>query len=324
MPHNWSYCLIGDPAAASQTLSAATPNLSGLWLWSRAFREYGKDGDIRIIWRKEDLEEWDVIHINYTPSNIQLPTIIREELGDSSSTKLIMNVDLDISYHGINWAYWTPIMIKELKMADALFHVESVGARYIKEMIDHKKHVHTLPHPVDVSRLHDFKRVERENFIACIFHRYHPDTITPYIATKDLPLRKHLYNYDDKAGKFAASQGCWDMIIRSTTPMDYINQINKALIGCDLYRGYTFGRTVIEFVALGIPAVCSNTIEAGRYLLPETCVEPLNVKSAKEKLNLLLDNEFASDILIYAHERCGWYGLEQRHQEMIKILETIK
>lgn len=314
--------MIGDPAAASQSLSASTPNLSGLWLWSRAFREYGKDGDIRIIWRKEDLEEWDVIHINYTPSNIQLPSIIREELGYSSSTKLIINVDLDISYHGINWAYWTPIMIKELKMADVLFHVESTGAQYIEEMLDREKQVHTLPHPVDVRRLYDFKKTDREDFIACIFHRYHPDTITPYIATKGLPLRKHLFNYQDKEGKFAASQGCWDKIIGSTTPMEYINQVNKALIGCDLYRGYTFGRTVVEFAALGIPTVCSNTIEASKYLFPKTCVDPFDIKSAKERLSLLLNNEFANNILIYAHEHCAWYGLEKRYEEMIKILET--
>lgn len=316
-----SYCLIGDKLGASTIPGPTTPNLSGLWLWAKAFREYGSDGDTQVIWRKEDLEEYDIIHINYTPSNMQLPSIIRDELGESD-TKLIINVDLDVSYHGINWAYYEYLMKKELNMADLVFHVESIGAKYISELINKK--VHVLPHPVDVSRLYDYIKIDRKPQVACIFHRYHPDTLTPSIAWRDIPINKHLYNYTSKEGKFAASQGTWDKIHQVQPSLEYIQNVSNVMLGCDLYRGYTFGRSIVELAALGIPTLCSNTIEASNVLFPKTSVDPMDVSTAKQTAKKLYnDHEFAENVLKYAQEHCTWYSLKTRYEHMVNMVNSI-
>jgi len=108
------YLLIGDPKGketANKGASSDDIQLSGLYLWQQTFNENGGTGVINTLWRKEDLEDYDVVHVNYTPSNIQAPTIIRQELGNSSSTKLVLNMDLDIARLSPTWSYHLTNMV---------------------------------------------------------------------------------------------------------------------------------------------------------------------------------------------------------------------
>lgn len=315
-----SYLLIGDPRGKELANKSNTLQHSGLYLWSTVFERFGKAGAIDTLWRKEELESFDVVHTNYTPSNLQLPTIIRDELGDSSSTKLIINIDLDVSIMSQNWAYYTPAMVKGLKAADTIFHVEPKGAEILSHLLD--REVKVCPHPVDVSALYDYIKKEREPIAGVMFHRYMPNTLIPYIALRNIPLRRVLFGYQASKQPTVANAGMYDQIMMYTTFQEHVEEFSKSVVGCDLYQGYSYGRVTVEMAALGIPAVISNTIAAS-HLFPETTVHPFDTKSAEEKFNKLLsDDEFVNEVIKTAHTGCGMYSLKNSYNRFLEMLET--
>lgn len=322
--NNCSYILIGDDRGRNFTNEDGKDKLllSGLYLWSTAFRKFGKQGTIDTVWRLEDLEDYDVVHINYTPSNIQLPTVIRNELGDSSDTKLVINVDLDISKMSANWSYHITEMMKELKMADCIFHVEPKGAEILTHMLDTE--VKVCPHPVDVSGLYDHIAKERDPMIGVMFHRYTAETLIPYIATKNIPMRRVLFGYTPIGKQGAvANAGMYDDILMYQNYGSHIDALSRMFLGCDLYSGYSFGRSVVEFAGLLIPAVVSNTIDAANRLFPDTCVNPFDTKGAEELYKKLLDDpDFADHVIKQAHEGCKFYSLENSYRRFMEMIEA--
>lgn len=316
------YILIGDPIGRDLANSKNKDDiqLSGLYQWANVFEKYGLKGTIRPCWRKEDLEDYDIVHINYTPSNIQLPTVIKEELGDSS-TKIVLNVDLDTSLWSRNWAPHITNMINEIKMADVVFHVEPVGQGLVQQLIDSP--VNLCPHPVDVSGLYDYilPLEEREDMIGTIFHRYTGETITQYLSQKNIPLRRTLFGMQPQERKLAASQRMYDQLLFQMKFPYFIKELAKSRMGCDLYDGFSFGRVPIEFAALGIPAVISNRIGSS-WLFPYTTVDPYDVIKA-EKLfkKLLIDEKFANKVIKTAHERCSCYSLRNSYDRFQFMLD---
>jgi len=314
-----SYILIGDPKGKELANGTNKLQLSGLYLWSSVFEQFGKSGTMDTLWRKEDLEDFDVVHINYTPSNLQLPELIKEELGNSSSTKIVMNVDLDVSIISQNWAYYTQVLTRGLKVVDKIFHVEPKGAQILSHLID--KEVEVCPHPVDVSMLYDHIKKEREPMVGVLFHRYTPDTLIPYIALRGIPLRRVLFGYIASKPQTVANAGMYDNIMLYTNFQEHIEEFSKSGLGCDLYSGYSYGRATIEMAALGIPAVVSNTIAASS-LFPETSVHPFDTKGAEEKFKKLIsDEEFVNTVIETAHKGCGYYSLKSSYNRFIQMLE---
>jgi len=246
--------------------------------------------------------------------------VIREELGNSSSTKIVMNVDLDISQMSASWAYHTPNMVRELKIADTVFHVEPKGAEILSHLLD--REVKINPHPIDVSTMYDYIKKEREPLIATLFHRYTGSTLIQYIAQRNIPLRRALFGYTP-IGKQAAvaNAGMFDQILMYMSFPEYIEEMSKAVMGCDLYSGYSYGRATIEMAALGIPAVVSNTIAAS-HLFPETSVHPFDTKGAEEKFKKIIsDADFADEVIKTAHTGCSIYSLKNSYDRFIEILE---
>ena len=316
------YLLIGDTDLFKQANGDNINGLelSGLFLWSSAFKKYGSIGDIEPYWRIDDLEKYDIVHVNYTPSNVQIPMLIKQELKDSS-TKLVLNVDLDVSKWSPVWANQFISMIHELKLADIVFHVEPMGQIAIQKLTG--VNVHLCPHPVDVSSLYDhiLPLEERENIIGTIFHKYTLDSMTQYLAQKDIPIRKVLFGVPPVNKKIVAQLGMYDQLISQLNFQDYIKEIVKSRIGCDLYDGYSYGRAPIEFAALGIPSVVSNRIGSS-WLFPYTVIDPYNINKAHELFTkLLTDDEFTNKVIKTAHEKCSYYSLKNSYDRFIEMVE---
>ncbi len=316
------YILIGDskPFKQANGYDQNGLELSGLYLWSSTFKKYGLKGDIEPYWRIDDLEKYDVVHVNYTPSNVQIPMLIKQELKDSS-TKLVLNVDLDVSKWSPVWANQFISMIHEIKLADIVFHVEPMGQIAIQKLTG--VNVHLCPHPVDVSGLYDYilPMEERENMIGTIFHRYTLDSMTQYLAQKDIQMRKVLFGILPENKKTVAQLGMYDQLISQLRFQDYVKEVAKSRIGCDLYDGYSYGRAPIEFAALGIPSVVSNRIGSS-WLFPKTVIDPHDINKAHELFTkLITDAEFANDVIKTAHEKCSYYSLKNSFDRFIEMVE---
>lgn len=323
--NRYSYILIGDDRGRNHLNKSPADNtlqLSGLYQWANTFQKFGKSGTVEPFWRKEDLEDFDIVHINMTPSNLQHISVIRNELGDSSSTKIVCNVDLDVSQWSINFSYYMTALAKELEKADILFHVESVGANVLSHLMD--REVHVCPHPVDVSCIYDYILRIREPMAGVIFHRYTGESMIPYAALRNIPLRRVLFGYTP-IGKQAAvaNAGMYDDILPHQDFRSNISELAKMFLGCDLYHGYSYGRAVVELAALEVPTVASSTIEAATYLFPETSVNPFDTKGAEEKFKkIITDPDFADSVIKTAAERCSMYGLENRYKAFCEMVEN--
>lgn len=315
--NQFSYCLIGDRLAVAgvDDHDKAVPILSGLWQWQAAFKKYGNDGDVRLVRSKDELEEYDIIHINMSAGNLALPQMVAEELKDSD-TKLVVNVDFDVMQWGANWQYPT-LLLKAVDCADMVFHVESTGAKILEHVL--KRRVHTLPHPVDVVGLDQYKKTEREPTIVTMWHRYIQDCTLPYFAQKDIPLYKILLGYGGRVPTLAM----YDIARKPQPFVDAIETMSLATFGCDLYPGRTYGRSVVEFAALTVPCVCSNTIEASCRCFPDLAVDPFDVKGANQKFKELVDDEEKLvDIYRYAYNASGYYSQHECYCRMVEAIEN--
>lgn len=312
-----SYCLIGDPHAINGVKNSGEVVLSGLWQWGLAFDKHGKKGDVRLLRRKEEIEEYDIIHINMTSGNLPLPQMIRDEIGDDSDTKLVVNVDFDVMQWGQNWVYPT-LLTKAVDCADMIFHVESTGAEILEHVLNRK--VHTLPHPVDVDGLDRYKKTVREPTIVTMWHRYIPDATLPFFAQNDVPLHRVLLGY---AGNVSILP-MYDFVYKQRDYISTIETMSTAALGCDLYPGRTFGRSVVEFAALAVPCVCSNTIEAARRCFPSLAVDPFDVAGAhKLFMDLIDDEDKISEVYKYAYDAAGYYSQKNCYERMIGAIEDI-
>ena len=318
MTKKLSYVLIGDPMAVAGTMTKKEPMLSGLWLWSVAFDRYGKRGDVRLIRSKEELEEYDIVHINLTAGDLALPLMIRDELGSSSSTKLVVNMDFDPMLWGQVWDY-PKFVEKALQAADMVFQVDSIGAGYIERMINRK--VYCLPHPVDVDGLDKYKKIDREPTIVTMWNRYIPDCTTAYYAQRDVPAFKILLGYRGKIHNI----GMFDKVFGYIPFLNAIEIMSRAKFGYDMYMGYSYGRTVVEFAALAVPCICSNTIEAARKLFPSTSVHPLDIKKQHELFwKLIKDDEEYIRVFKFAYDAAKEYKLKNSYEKMVSAIEEVE
>ena len=315
----YSYVLLGDPYAVEGTKSKKSPLLSGLWQISLAFDKYGKKGDVRLIRRKAEFEEYDCVHVNMTGGNFSLLNHIRDELGTSSSTKLIANIDFDVGSWGKNWAY-PGLLEKGLQCADLVFHVESRAAALLEHVL--KRPVPVLPHPVDVDGLDAYKKIEREPYVVNVYHRYYPDITTGYWCIRDLPLHSVLLGYVN--GKVPPLP-MYDEYYGHIPFLDAIDIMSQAKFGLDLFHGYNYGRVVCEFAALAVPCVCSETIDASHRLFPDLVVNPFDVKRANELFREMInDDDFYQDVFKKAYRAVGFYSQKACYDRLVETLEDVE
>lgn len=317
MSKKWSYTLVGDPSAFEGTKTKKEPLLSGLWQWSQSFEKYGKSGKVRLVREVEDIDT-DVLHINMTGGNFALPQMYRDALGNSSDIKLVINVDFDVSTWGYNWQYPT-LLEKGLQCADMIFHVEPVGTALLEHVL--KRKIYCLPHPVDVDGIDKIKKVDRRPYITNVFHRYFPNITIPYWAIRDLPMKKVLLGYTKGN---VASLSLYDQTFGHEKFIDALEIMSESKFGLDLFHGYSYGRVPIEFAALSVPCVCSETIAAGHHCFPDLVVNPFDVKKANELFwKMINDDVFYIDVATKAYHAASYYSQKSCYERMVEALEEV-
>lgn len=288
-----------------------------MWQWSRAFQRYGKKGEVRLVRRIEDIDT-DILHINLTDGNLALPQMYRDILGDSSSTRIVVNIDFDVGSWGSTWRHPT-LVEKALQAADMVFHVCSTGAAVLEHAL--KRPVLTLPHPVDIKGLDAYKKMDREPYLVNIHHRYEQDITLPYWAIRDLPLTNVLLGYHKGT---VPPLPMYDQTFKHIPFLDAIDVMSKAKFGLDLFHRRNYGRTVIEFAALAVPCVCSETIDACHRCFPDLVVNPFDIKRVNELFwKMIKDDEFYTEVFRKAYFAAEYYGQKACYERMVEALEDV-
>ena len=319
MTKKLSYVLIGDDVAVKGVSSRKECLLTGLWSWSRSVERYGAKGDVRLLRRKEDLEEYDVCHVNLTGGNFALLEYVGEQL-KNSSTKLMANIDFTIANLD-NFQY--PTMLKTVfKHVDIPFHVEPKGARCLELLLNRK--VYVMPHPCDIECLDKHKKEEREPYIATFYHRYHPMVNVLWLAQIKVPI--YLYHVLIGYTKgMVPTLPLFDKVFGYIPFMDVIDVLSRAKFALDLFPHPVCGRAVVDAAALAIPTVCSNEIEACRRCFPDLCINPWDVKRANELFDeLIKDDDKYIQIFKNAYYAAEYYGYKACYNRLVEAIEDVE
>ena len=311
------YVLIGDERAVSDTRSQKDCLLTGLWGWSRAVSRYGNKGDVRLLRRVEDLEQYDIVHVNLTGGNWALLDVVGDMLKESS-TVLMANIDFSVSDWD-NFPYF--VMIKKMfSHVNIPFHVEPVGASALSHVIG--RSVYCLPHPCDIECLDRHKQVDRENYITSVYHRYHPMVNCLWMAQIDVPMQRVLLGYSKGN---VPTLPMFDSVFPHLPFMEAVDVMSRGRLGLDLFPFPVAGRAVIDFAALAIPCVCSSQIYSGTRLFPDLCVDPFDVKRANSLLlDLIGDDETYERVFKKAYYGASFYGYKACYERLVEAFEEVR
>jgi hypothetical protein len=277
--------------------------------------------------KKETMEQFDIVHVNYTARNATYLSALREELGDNSSTKLIANVD----YGTMMWNKIDPFVMKDqLARADHVFHVESTGANRLKRLLD--KNVEVIPHPINIVDIKEGVKTgeqnERAPVVSCQYHRY-ADTWCEYYyglmgIRQEYDVNVVLMNYSPPDGKkIEVPLVCMFNEITDRLPYpSYIEYLSRSLINVDVTYDHTYGRGVVEAAAMKVPTIGSSTIEAMTLLFPELKITPGNDAEMRGMTRQLLENDdWREEVAQRGYEESNWYSQKSCYDMMVEMTE---
>lgn len=328
------YLLIGkrDAAGVFEGDSLVRPTMSGLYAWLAAFSEFGSEANIDTCLDRDFLEQYDIVHVNYVHSVGSLMYKIREQLGRSSSTKLVVNVD-----HAVGmWDSFDMMRMKrELDNADVIFHVEPVGAKVLWSLLG--RNVNVIPHPVDdiaidamVSdgRLPAIDDADKWD-IACVYHRYQC-TYAVYYALfwrymqqgRKVALINYTYDPALRRGKHPSTH--FNAVVDRTTYADYItNVLPRAKVVVDMPPDIVAGRSLADAYMLRIPVITTKNCYLGEIISARTCCKPNDLLRIKTIVDIMLrDDEERKEATDEAYDMCRkQIGLEASYKRMVSAVE---
>ena len=298
----------------------------GLFQWSVAFEKFGKGGTLSADINRHSLENYDVVHVNYTPRNDSYIAAIRNALGEKSDTKIIANVDYAVGM----WNSMDPHIMKAmLEKADMIFHVEPVGAGRIRSLVkeEMKKNVFTIPNPVNTAEIQKMASEDREPVIACQYHRYLDSWQDYWWGLKEIretymEYKVILMNYTAPEKRSNVPIVCmFDEVVGRMKYFEYLKLLSHVMINIDITPDYTYGRGVVDAAALGVPTIGSRTIEAANRLFSTTSVVARDDKKLNELcIELILDIGLQESVANAAMRDCHFYSLENSYNRMVNAI----
>lgn len=299
---------------------------SGLWQWRHAF-----DGDTR-FWadlqkRKEQLLDYDIIHINAIADDIGLATEIEPFL-KGSKTKLAINMDISINYFDKHMHLRD--FVSDLHAADLVFGVEPTQVNlmnYLMYITQRKKpgYAALIAHPVNTSMLMDKVFVEydkRYNILACQYHKYDGHYEIPRMLMVSLP--------DDYIGAMMGYIGTInnadmaDIIMPYNNWEKYIYFLARCKVGLEYRTHKAASRFVMEAGALGIPVVTTNDSHMGRLIFPEICHDVGDFVAIRSSIERLIkDEDYRLELARKGIDKLEPYNLKNSKAKMEALISAL-
>lgn len=295
---NLRYCLFAEPGWIRQSYTipgSAKPPFrwtqlpsimhSGLTQWGKAFKGNYNVPDA------EELDNYDVVHINYTPSNVGKLRYLKK-LIDGRNVKIVVNIDHAIDLWGANGFTEINQMYDELQLADHIFCVESTMAESVGKLLG--RIVYRIPHPTDTEMLRRNFLINKEEkekagdlAVTVFFHAYDKN----WLLVSNL-LNK-MKKEDDRiiALAIGATEGMpaffrntFDMIYNRIDFKTTMNLVARSDVVIDTAVTHSYGRVPIEAACLGVPCVTHEFVESGAILFPQLNVDIYNVNDTFEAI----------------------------------------
>jgi len=303
-----------------------SPNIHipGLINWPKAF------GGKIVKWEelsRHDVENADILHVNLTGMNKHVPLSIREYLGNSSSTKLVVNLDYAIEYY--QKAFPEPtIFFRALASADMIFATEPYQRNVLQYIVDRHfreprcKEVPLIPHPCPTHGLKELRDDDRRlDIIVAHMHRYCKQTYIPAMLSQALPNTiSCLVGYLPE--EVAYPTGGFDMVFEDRPWRKYIQFLRHCKYGLLYTNIHSLGRFALENACLGMPCVSTNVVYATRICFPELSFNPLDLEGMRGALERLVsDTEFYEEVREQGHGNVEFFNYRRSKERFLEALE---
>lgn len=297
-----------------QTLLDEDNVRTGLYQWLNVF-----NGEVKRPIDVEDYNDYDIIQINMSGQDIHLVGEVRRALGSNTKTKIVLNNDYTTEMWENAFDY-IPTIRREISEADMIFGTEYFQTTALTELAQRTCYI--VPHPTDVKRLKLLPKLPVKNIISTIWRRYDHFSYIPSLVVRDNGLITQLLGYDaDRDAKSYVTVTNYDFIYSGTDYNTFCDQLRESQIVYDPFTYHSYSRTTVDTAAMGIPVVVSNRTQSGNICYPYTCVDPYDVKTARELIRRLIDDsEFRELVVKTAQENVEFYNHINSKERYLKAL----
>ena len=300
------------------------PSRSGAYNW--LFLHHGEINTFESI--RNNLEDYDVLQINMSPRDMPIIPEIRRALGNSSSTKLVLNND----YVCEKWNLWgqDPYYYRQMqRCGDMVFGTEPHQTSF---MING---TFTFPHPTNTKVV---KRIgcdpsTKDNSVGSIFHWWNPETFLTFLTVEKLKLKygvsSRLFGYretnapPDMVSKF--KNYMFDDIVPQLEFPDFANAIQRSRVVFDPNACHTYGRNGVELACWKIPVVGSDRVFSYNKLFPKLTCKPYDQNDIMKKFDMILDDKNKVKIqtmLDEAYDAVEYFNYDNSKARYMEALET--
>jgi hypothetical protein len=294
------------------------PMRSGFYNWGAIFK-----AEMREYNKIDDLEKYDVIHVNMSPSDWWMVFDIKRRI-KNSSTKLVLNND-HVSEFWHKWELDPNMYLQVQEQGDVVFGTEPYQT---SQMIDRAV---TIPHPTNIKDLKFLNNTFKDsNKIGFMCHHYDKTIIQRVLMSKklksDLKCKTGLYNYVAGNPKERAISEYWfDEIYKQFEFPQFAMSVMRNKLMLELADYHTYGRATVETAALKVPTVGSDRIYSMRQNFPGLCADPYDHKRIRYLTKKLWnDEEFRQEQIDYAYDACEHFNYKNSKERMMKELDKVK
>lgn len=268
----------------------------------------------------ETYKTFDIIHVNLSGQDIQIPGTVKQYLPKDSKTLIVANNDYTVELWQGSFDYM-PVVARELQYPDVLFGTEPYQVGALECLT--KRKVHQIVHPSFTKRLKSIASPKQQPVISVVWHRYDNYSLAPSIAVKDLGLKTRLIGYDQNVDKgFFKTSVHYNQLVDGTNFMDFCTQLAESKVVVDPFTLTSQGRVGWDCASLGVALVGSNRNYSHRVCYPKTSCDPFDIKEIRRLTKLLLtDEKFRKEVIDYAKNAVEYVSYESSKDKFLKALE---
>jgi len=288
---------------------------TGLYQWINVF-----NGEVRKPRDVVNYNDYDIVQVNMSAQDVNLVSTIREQLGEDSKTKLVLNNDYTTEIWGMTFDF-PETLGREISKADMLFGTEYFQTTALSEVSRRKCYV--IPHPCDVKRFKHLPSLPIKNLITTIWRRYDNFAYIPSLAVRNHGLTTQLIGYDDKKDpKTFLTTTLYDYVFAGTNCFEFNDQLRESLIVYNPFTFHSYDRTTVECAAMGVAVVGSSRTQSMNVCYPHTVCDPYDVKAARDLIDkLLTDTEFYKKVVATARIKAEFYNHENSKERYLLALD---
>ena len=279
------------------------------------------------------LKQFNVIYVCIAKPELSGCIIdrIREEIPKGDPNTVVVGA---IDYAVEIWDQ--PFGIFELKhqleQCDVITASEPALCSVLKALMGHRN-IHLLPHPTNVEYLKRYRKPidKRQKNIVGMIHRYDNNYKLTFLQLMDVVRRKrnNEIDYDIEAIVLSGDEAARIEMLPFFTKlsagdeyekqMDYLSR--QFAIVDSYHRIHTYGRTVVDCAAVGVPLIGTSLQYLQNILFPDLCTKPYDIYEQQKILNRLIDEPaFFEHVVNYAYERVDEYGYEKSVDRFVKVI----